>query len=118
MYISLFIATIPVNYTSEFQELLAATAYNTVHQFACQLTKTTNTHSEYVVHTAFSQQKFLCNHASVLMLYVHCLSCFIIAPQMTTIVTLIVRRVLHSSINNNVTRNEKLGHQPHSYRDL
>jgi len=31
MHISLFTATIPVNYTSEFQELLAATAYNTVN---------------------------------------------------------------------------------------
>jgi len=90
MYIPLFTATIPVNYASEFQELLAATAYNMVHQFSCQLTKTTNTHSEYLVHTAFPQQQILCNHASVLMLYVHCLSCFIIAPQTTTTVTLIV----------------------------
>jgi hypothetical protein len=31
MYISSFTATIPVNYTSEFQEILAAIAYNTVH---------------------------------------------------------------------------------------
>ena len=103
MYISLFTATIPVNYTSEFQELLAATAYNTLHQFACLLTKTTNTHSEYVVHTAFPQQQFLCNHASMLMLHVHCLSCFIIVPQTTTTVTHVVQQVLHFSINNNVT---------------
>jgi hypothetical protein len=43
--------------------------------FACQITKATDTHSEYVIVIAFPQQRLLREHASMLMVYIHCLSC-------------------------------------------
>jgi hypothetical protein len=45
-------------------------------RFACWVTKATNTHSGYVILIAFLQEQWLCRHASVLTLYIHCLSCF------------------------------------------
>jgi hypothetical protein len=42
---------------------------------ACWMTKSTDTHSEYVILIAFPQQ-MLCECASMLPLYVHCLSCY------------------------------------------
>jgi hypothetical protein len=43
---------------------------------ACWITKATDTHSEYVILTAFPWQQWLRERASVLCLYEHCLSCF------------------------------------------
>jgi hypothetical protein len=41
---------------------------------ACWITKATNTHSEYVILTAFPRQQWLCEHASVLRYtYIGCL---------------------------------------------
>jgi hypothetical protein len=44
-------------------------------RFACWITKATDTHSEYVILTVFSRQQWLRERASMLRLYVHCLSC-------------------------------------------
>jgi hypothetical protein len=45
-------------------------------RFACSITKATDTHSEYVILIAFPRQKWLRERASIVRLYVHCLSCF------------------------------------------
>jgi hypothetical protein len=45
---------------------------------ACYITKATDAHSEYVVFIAFARQQWLLERASVLRLYVHCLSCLCI----------------------------------------
>jgi len=45
-------------------------------QFACWLTKTTDTHIEYVILLALARQQWLCERASFLRLYVHFLSCY------------------------------------------
>jgi hypothetical protein len=42
-------------------------------RFACSITKVTNTHPEYVL-IAFPRQQWLQERASMLRLYVHCLS--------------------------------------------
>jgi hypothetical protein len=47
---------------------------------ACWMTKVTDIHSEYVILLAFSQQKWICKHASMLCLYVYCISCFLPPP--------------------------------------
>jgi len=44
-------------------------------RFAMWITKATDTHSEYVILIAFSPQQWLRERASVVSLYVHCLSC-------------------------------------------
>ena len=44
-------------------------------RFACRITKATDTHSEYVILLALPRQPWLRERASVLRLYVHCLSC-------------------------------------------
>ena len=49
-------------------------------RFACWITKATDTHSEYVILTAFQRQQCLRESVSMLRLYVHCLSCFDMAP--------------------------------------
>ena len=43
-------------------------------RFACSITKTTNTHSEYVILIALRRQHWLRERATLLRLYVHCLS--------------------------------------------
>jgi hypothetical protein len=43
-------------------------------RFACWITKTTDTHSEYVILIAFPRQQWLRERASMLRLHVHCLS--------------------------------------------
>jgi hypothetical protein len=43
-------------------------------QAACWITKAVNTHSEYVILTAFPRQQILRERASLLRLLVHCLS--------------------------------------------
>jgi hypothetical protein len=57
---------------------LNATDYNILwhKRFACWITKATDTHSEYVILTAFQQQQLLHKHASMLRSYAHCLSCY------------------------------------------
>jgi hypothetical protein len=45
-------------------------------RFECWITKATDTHSEYVILIAFPRQQWLRERASVLRLYVHCLSTF------------------------------------------
>jgi hypothetical protein len=42
---------------------------------ACWITKATDTHSAYVIRIAFPRQQWLSERASMLTLYVHCLSC-------------------------------------------
>jgi len=42
----------------------------------CWIPKATNTYSEYVILIIFPRQKRLRERASVLCLYVHCLSCY------------------------------------------
>ena len=42
--------------------------------FACRIKQATNTHSEYVILVAFPQQQWLYDRASMLRLYVICLS--------------------------------------------
>ena len=44
-------------------------------RIACWITKATGTHSEYEMMIAFPQQQWLRERASVLRLYVRCLSC-------------------------------------------
>jgi hypothetical protein len=44
-------------------------------RFACWITKATDTHSEYVILTALTLQQWLRERASMLRLYVYCLSC-------------------------------------------
>jgi hypothetical protein len=44
-------------------------------RIACRITKATDTHSEYVILIAFPRQQWLHEHASILCLYVRCLSC-------------------------------------------
>jgi hypothetical protein len=44
-------------------------------RFACWITKTTDTHAEYVILIAFPRQQWLRECTSMLLLYVHCLSC-------------------------------------------
>jgi hypothetical protein len=48
-------------------------------RFTCWITKATDTHPEYVIFIAFPHQQWLRERASMLRLYVHCLSCFIIS---------------------------------------
>jgi hypothetical protein len=45
-------------------------------RFACWITKVTDTHSEYVILVAFPRQQWVRERASMLRLYIHCLSCF------------------------------------------
>jgi hypothetical protein len=44
-------------------------------RFACWITEATDTHSEYVIRIVFPRQQWLRERASILHLYVHCLSC-------------------------------------------
>jgi hypothetical protein len=44
-------------------------------QFACWITKATDIHSEYVTLTAIPWQQWLRERASMLRLYVNCVSC-------------------------------------------
>ena len=46
-------------------------------QAACWITKTVDTHSEYVILTAFPLQQMLRERASILLSFVHCRSCLI-----------------------------------------
>jgi hypothetical protein len=43
--------------------------------YACWIPKATDTHSEYVILIAFPRQEWLSERTSMLLLYVHCLSC-------------------------------------------
>ena len=43
-------------------------------RFACWIIKATNTHSEYLILTAFLRQQWLCERSSILRLYVYFLS--------------------------------------------
>jgi hypothetical protein len=44
-------------------------------RFACQITKVTDTHSEYVILIPFPRQQWLRERASLLRFSVYCLSC-------------------------------------------
>jgi formylmethanofuran dehydrogenase subunit E-like metal-binding protein len=56
-----------------------ATDDNTIRRmrFACWIAKATDTHSEYVILIVFTRQQWLRERASMLRLYVHCLSFFL-----------------------------------------
>jgi hypothetical protein len=47
-------------------------------RFVCWITKATDTHSEYVILIAFQWQEWLHKGDSMLRLYVHCLSCWML----------------------------------------
>jgi hypothetical protein len=47
-------------------------------RFACWIIKATDTHSEYAILIAFPQQQWIRERASVLHLYIHCLSCLLL----------------------------------------
>ena len=53
---------------------------NTAHALCICITTATDTHSEYVILLAFPRQPWLRERASMLHLYVHCLSCNVILP--------------------------------------
>jgi hypothetical protein len=44
-------------------------------RFACWITKATDTHSEFVILIAFTQQEWLRERASMFLLHAYCLSC-------------------------------------------
>ena len=44
-------------------------------RFACEITKATDTHSEYVILIAFPRQQWLRERSLLLRLHVHCVSC-------------------------------------------
>ena len=46
-------------------------------RIACWLTKFTNTHPDYTIHTSFPPQQCLHEHTSMLHLYVYFLPCFL-----------------------------------------
>ena len=59
-----------------YVEKYGAARQSTQHmRTACYITKAIHTHLEYVILTAFPWEQWLCEHASVLPLYGHCLSC-------------------------------------------
>ena len=62
--------------------------------FACWITKATDTRSEYVILIAFPLQQWLRERASILRLYINCLSCFTPCPTAAMLVTL-------SNVSNN-----------------
>jgi len=47
-------------------------------RFACWITKTTDTHSEYVTLIALPRQKIVTRTRLKVTLYVHCLSCYVL----------------------------------------
>ena len=55
-----------------------ATDHNIIRcmRFACWITKATDTHIDYVIIIAFPRQQWLYERATMLRLYVRCLSCF------------------------------------------
>ena len=50
-------------------------------RFACWINKDTDIHSEYVLFVAFPWQQWLCERASILRLYVNCVSCHVYRQQ-------------------------------------
>jgi hypothetical protein len=44
---------------------------------ACWINKATDTHSEYVIIRPFAWQQLLRKRASMLRLYIHCISCYV-----------------------------------------
>ena len=54
-------------------------------RITCYITKVTDTHLQYVVPTAFPRQQCLRKRASLLRLYVYCLSCSIVVRFVTVI---------------------------------
>jgi hypothetical protein len=49
-------------------------------RFACWITKATDTHSQCVIFIALPRQEWLGERASILRLYVNCLSCLTQTP--------------------------------------
>ena len=56
-------------------------------RIAFWITKVTDTHSEYVILIAYSRQQWLREEASILLLYVHCLSCCLLKSVVTALGT-------------------------------
>jgi hypothetical protein len=77
-----------------------ATNVNTVRlmRLVCQITKAADTHSEYVILTAFPRQQWLCKHALMLCLYVHCLSCSLQYHNGEKTFSWFIWRLLHESV--------------------
>jgi hypothetical protein len=67
-----------MRYVEKYGRARQATCDNLLRHtcYACWVTKVRDTHSEYVISTAFSQRKWFRESVSTLRLYVHCLSQF------------------------------------------
>ena len=70
-------------------------------RFTCWITKATDTHPEYVIFIAFPQQHWLRERASMLRLYVHCLSCFIISVKKMQSLAFISKNTARSGLTLN-----------------
>jgi len=55
-----------------------ATESNMAHAHLCWINRGVDTHSEYVIPIAFPRRQWLRERASMLRLYVHYLSCFVL----------------------------------------
>jgi len=64
----MFILDIPPVYEKKWKNIVADRLQTEIWhmRFACWIPKTTNTHSEYVILTAFSMKQWLHEHASML----------------------------------------------------
>jgi hypothetical protein len=90
-----------------------ATCDNIVRRtrFAWWITKAADTHSKFVVLTAFALQQQLCTLASILRLHIHCLTCIIIF----TIMTIIMRYVGIRNGKSDGTYSYVFGKMPHCW---
>ena len=61
-------------------------------RIACWITMAIDTHSEYVINITFPKQQWLYERASLLRLYVHCLSCQDVTPFSAVDVQRLLRR--------------------------
>jgi hypothetical protein len=60
-----------------FFRMSCLTGHSWLYNITWWITKTTNTHSGYIILNVFLLQQWLHERASLLRLYVHCLPCFI-----------------------------------------
>jgi hypothetical protein len=76
MFNDLFLKIMPfMGYVEKCCNAEEITDENTLSRmhFACGVTQATNTYLEYVILIAFPRQQRLCECASILLIYVHCL---------------------------------------------
>jgi hypothetical protein len=78
MFNNVFPKIVPfMTYVEKYGRTGQATDDNIIRRirFSFWVTKATDTHSENVIFIAFARQQWLCERASMLRLYLHCLSC-------------------------------------------